>query len=64
MEILRITDHAYSIVYVNDNMKYNAYRRLSEDKWEILYREEWKNVQDTTELEELYNKRINGNGHE
>ena len=64
MEILRITDHTYSIVYVNDNMKYNAYRRLSEDKWEILSREEWKNVVDTTELEELYNKRINGNGHE
>lgn len=57
MEILRITEHKYSIVYVNNNMKYNIYRRLSEDKWEILYREEWKNVQDTTELEELYNKK-------
>lgn len=64
MEILRITDHTYSIVYVNDNTKYNVYRRHSEDKWDVLSREEWKNVVDTTELEELYNKRINGNGYE
>jgi hypothetical protein len=64
MEILRIIEHNYSIVYVNNNEKYNIYKRFSEDKWEILDREQWKNFEDTTELEELYNKRINGNGNE
>ena len=58
MEILRIIEHNYSIVYVNNNEKYNIYKRFSEDKWEILDREQWKNFEDTIGLEELYNKRI------
>jgi hypothetical protein len=58
MEILRIIEHNYSIVYVNNNEKYNIYKRFSEDKWEILDREQWKKIEDTIGLEELYNKRI------
>jgi hypothetical protein len=58
MEILRIIEHNYSIVYVNNNEKYNIYKRFSENKWEILDREQWKKIEDTIGLEELYNKRI------
>jgi hypothetical protein len=64
MEIIKISEHKYSIVYVNNNEEYNIYRRYSEDKWEVLYKEQWNNVEYTTELEKLYNERINGNRHE
>jgi len=58
MKILKIEDHNYSIVYINDNESYNVYRRFMDAKWEIFRREQWKLVEDSSKLEKLFN---NGN---
>ena len=44
MKILKVEDHSYSIIYVNDNEKYNIYKRIDEGKWEIFHRNQWKPV--------------------
>ena len=44
MKILKVEDHSYSIMYVNDNEKYNVYKRVAENKWEVFHRNQWKPV--------------------
>jgi hypothetical protein len=54
VKILKIEDHNYSIIYINDNEKYNVYRRFPNDKWEIFRRGQWRLVDDSIELEKLF----------
>jgi hypothetical protein len=57
MKLLKVEDHNdYLIIYVNDNEKYDVYRRLSEINWEIFRRNEWKPLQDYFELEKMFNE--------
>jgi hypothetical protein len=53
MELLKIEDHNYSIVYINDNGKYQVYKRLDENQWQIFHRNKWNNVTDPTNLEKV-----------
>jgi hypothetical protein len=55
MKILKVEDHSYSIIYVNDNEKYNVYKRIDEGKWEIFHRNQWKPVTvNTVQLDQLF----------
>jgi hypothetical protein len=54
MKLLKVEDHNYSIVYVNDNEKYNVYRRFNENKWEIYRRNSWEEINNYDELERLF----------
>jgi hypothetical protein len=42
---------------VNDNEKYNVYRRFNENKWEIFYRNRWNEFTKHEELEKLFKER-------
>jgi hypothetical protein len=55
MKLLKIEEHNYSIVYVNDNEEYKVYRRFSENKWEVFYRNNWIEVDNKNDLELLLN---------
>lgn len=59
MKLLKVEDHNYSIVYVNDNENYNVYRRFNENKWEIFSRNNWKEISSFQELEKLFNQNKN-----
>ena len=56
MKILKVEDHNYKIIYINDNGHYKAYRRLSETDWYIfsIRRNEWIKVDDISELEKTF----------
>jgi hypothetical protein len=54
MKILKIEDHNYQIIYINDNENYNVYKRINETKWEKFYRNEWKSIDDYIELEKAF----------
>jgi hypothetical protein len=54
MKLLKVEDHNYSIVYVNDNEKYNVYRRFDENKWEVYRRNSWEEINNYDELERLF----------
>ena len=56
MKILKVEDHNYKIIYINDNGNYNVYRRLSETDWCIfsIRRNKWVKVDDVTELEKTF----------
>ena len=55
MKILKIEDHNYKIIYINDNEVYNAYRRLSSTEWEkySVNRERWYTIEDEIETQKL-----------
>ena len=53
MEIVKIEDHNYSIIYVNDSGKYRVYRRFNENKWQLFHRNRWNDVADSNDLEKL-----------
>lgn len=55
MKILKIEDHNYKIIYINDNEVYNAYRRLSSTEWEkySVARERWYTIEDEIETQKL-----------
>jgi hypothetical protein len=57
MKLLKVEDHNYSIIYINDNENYNVYRRINAITWEIFRRNEWKPVTDCIELEKTFNER-------
>ncbi len=59
MKLLKVEDHNYSIVYVNDNENYNVYRRFNENRWEIFSRNKWKDISSFKDLEKLFNKNKN-----
>lgn len=54
MKIIKTEEHNYSIIYINDNEKYNVYRRTNETKWEIFHRNNWKEISDCSDLEALF----------
>ena len=56
MKLLKVEDHNYSIIYINDKENYNVYRRFDSIKWEIFRRNEWKPVTDFIELEKTFNE--------
>jgi hypothetical protein len=53
-KILKIENHSYSIIYINDNEKYNVYRRFPDVKWEIFRRGQWRLADDSIGLEKLF----------
>ena len=55
MKILKIEDHNYKIIYINNNEVYNVYRRLSSTEWEkfSVNRNKWYAVEDKTDIQEL-----------
>jgi hypothetical protein len=57
MKLLKIEEHNYSIVYVNDNENYKVYRRFNENKWEVFYRNKWDELRNHDELEQLFKER-------
>jgi hypothetical protein len=60
MKILKVEDHSYSIIYVNDNETYNVYKRIDEGKWEIFHRNQWKPVTvpiNITSLDQMFSSR-------
>lgn len=56
MKLLKIEDHKYHIIYVNDNEKYDIYRRLDEVTWQIFRRDQWKPFDDYLKLETMFNE--------
>ena len=56
MKLLKVENHNYHIIYVNDSEKYYVYRRLNEKTWEIFRRNEWKPLDDYIELEKMFNE--------
>lgn len=56
MKLLKVEDHTYRIIYINDNGRYNVYRRFDSIKWEIFRRNEWRPVNDSIELEKTFNE--------
>ncbi len=56
MKLLKVEEHNYHIIYINDNENYNVYRRLSETDWYIfsIRRNEWVKVDDISELEKRF----------
>lgn len=57
MKILKVENHNYQIIYINDNEKYQVYRRINENTWETLKKDTWKQVSDYLELEKAFNER-------
>jgi hypothetical protein len=57
MKILKVENHNYQIIYINDNEKYQVYRRINETTWETLKKDTWKQVCDYLELEKAFNER-------
>ena len=56
MKILKVESYNYHIIYINDNEKYDMYRRLNENTWEIFRRNEWKPLDGCVELEKMFNE--------
>jgi hypothetical protein len=55
MKLLKIEEHYYSIVYIDDDGKYEVYKRFNEDKWQKYHNNEWKDISNIGELENIYN---------
>ena len=55
MEILKIEEHNYKIIYINDNNHYNVYRRLDTNEWEkfSVYKNSWYAILEKNEIDEL-----------
>ena len=56
MKLLKVEPHNYHIIYVNDDDKYDMYKRLDENTWEIFKNDKWKPVHDYFELEKVFNE--------
>ena len=56
MRLLKVEEHNYSIIYINDKENYNVYRRINSITWEIFRRNEWRPVTDFIELEKTFNE--------
>jgi hypothetical protein len=55
MKILKIEDHNYKIIYINNNEDYNVYRRLSSSEWGkfSVNRNRWYAVEDKNDVQKL-----------
>ena len=59
MKILKVEEHNYHIIYINDNEKYQIYRRINQITWEVFKNDKWKPVYDYFELEKAFLDRDN-----
>ena len=57
MEVIKIEDYYYSIVYVKHNGKFSIYRRFVDGKWEFLKGDNWSTIKNVDELEKLFNQK-------
>jgi len=57
MQILKIEDFNYSIVYIENNDKSSVYKRFSDGKWMYLKNSNWSIVKHIDELEKLFNQK-------
>jgi hypothetical protein len=57
MEVIKIEDYNYSIVYVEHNDKFSIYRRFVDGKWEYLKGGNWSTIKNVDELEMLFNQK-------
>jgi len=57
VKLLKVEEHNYHIIYINDGEKYNTYRRINETKWERYHRGEWRAIDEFIELEKVFNDR-------
>ena len=57
MKLLKVEEHNYHIIYINENENYNAYRRINESTWEKYHRNEWRLITDYLELEKKFTER-------
>lgn len=55
MKILKIENHDYKIIYINDNEVYNAYRRFNKTKWQkySTNKNTWYDIDNLLETEKL-----------
>ncbi len=53
MEIVKVEECNYSIIYVNDNDHYYVYRRFNEATWQIFHKNKWNDISTPANLEEL-----------
>ncbi len=53
MEIVKVEECNYSIIYVNDNDHYYVYRRFNETTWQIFHKNKWNDISRPANLEEL-----------
>jgi hypothetical protein len=55
MEVLKIEEHNYKIIYINDDNNYNVYRRLNINEWEkfSVYKNSWFVILDKNEIDKL-----------
>lgn len=58
MKLLKIEDNKYHIIYVNDNEKYDIYRRIDEFTWYIFRRDKWVLLDDYLNLETMFNEQM------
>lgn len=57
MQILKIEDFNYSIIYIENNDKSSVYKRFSDGKWMQLKNSNWSIVKHIDELEKLFNQK-------
>jgi hypothetical protein len=57
MQILKIEDFNYSIVYIENNDKSSVYKRFSDGKWMHLKNSNWSIVKHIDELEKLFKQK-------
>ena len=57
MKLLKVEEHNYHIIYLNDGEKCCTYRRINETKWESYHRSEWRPIYEFIELEKMFNDR-------
>jgi len=57
VKLLKVEEHNYHIIYINDGENYNTYRRINETKWERYHMGEWSLIDEFFELEKVFNDR-------
>jgi hypothetical protein len=57
MKLLKVEEHNYHIIYINDNESYNTYRRINELSWEKYRRGRWVETENIAELEKVFSER-------
>ena len=57
MQILKIEDYNYSIVYIENNNKSSVYKRFSDGKWMQLNSNHWSIIKNVDELEKAFKQK-------
>jgi hypothetical protein len=57
MEIIKIEDYRYSIIYTNDNGKNEVHKRMYDGTWKTLNGDKWQNSDKHIELEKAFSKK-------